>query len=168
MSGRFFLVIFLFSWNASVTALFAQSPAQPTGSTGPSAPSSTATSTPAGTASVAPAPTTSLVDSTDPRDLKEAIQILKGNYVRPDSLDEAELSRATFEGILARLGRGVILLPGPAKESTESASPFFGEVLEGHIGYVRLGGLTPTNLQALDKDLQSFESKKVDALIIDL
>ncbi len=168
MSGRFFLVIFLFSWHASATALFAQSPAKPVGPTATSAPSSAATSSPAATASVAPAPTKSVVDSTDPRDLKEAIQILKDNYVRPDSLDETELSRATFEGILARLGRGVILLPGPAKESGEPASAFFGEVLEGHIGYVRLGDLTRKNLEALDTGLKSFESKKIDAMIIDL
>ena len=47
----------------------------------------------------------------DPADLKEAIQLLKSNYIKPEALNETELNRATFEGILTRLGRGVVLLP---------------------------------------------------------
>ena len=170
MSGLLFLVIILFSLSATAP-VFAQSPAKPAGPTGTPASSPASTPlTPPPTVSVAPAPapTKSVVDSTDPRDLKEAIQLLKGNYVRPDLLDETELNRATFEGILSRLGHGVILLPGPAKESAESASPFFSEVLDGHIGYVRFGDLTRKNLEALDTDLKSFDSKKVDAIIMDL
>ena len=51
-----------------------------------------------------------LIDSMDSADLKEAIQLLKNNYIKPEALNETELSRAAFEGILARLGRGVVLL----------------------------------------------------------
>ena len=43
----------------------------------------------------------------DAADLKEAIQLLKNNYIKPETLNETELSRAAFEGILTRLGRGV-------------------------------------------------------------
>ncbi|HEY2615569.1 MAG TPA: S41 family peptidase [Chthoniobacterales bacterium] len=78
------------------------------------------------------------------------------------------MNRATLEGILARLGPGVILLSGSGAESAEPAAPFFGEVLEGHIGYLRFGAMVRPNLEALDLQLQTFAAKKVDAVVIDL
>src|SRR5437588_12169908 len=111
-----------------------------------------------------PSPTPSpksAVESMDANELKEAIQLLKNNYIKPEALNEAELSRATLEGLLVRLGRGVILLP----DSAETAAPaplFFGEILEGHVGYLRLGILERANLEGLDKHLQNFVAKKVD------
>ncbi len=104
----------------------------------------------------------------DSADLKEAIQLLKNNYIKPDALNETELTRATFEGILARLGRGVILLADSAAGPVETATPFFGEILEGHVGYLRIGALTRPNLEALDTNIQTFAAKKVDAVVIDL
>jgi C-terminal processing protease CtpA/Prc len=104
----------------------------------------------------------------DSADLKEAIQLLKNNYIKPEALNETELNRATFEGVLARLGRGVVLLSDHAAEPTEPAIPFFGEVLESHVGYLRLGALISPNLDALDAILKTFAAKKVDALVIDL
>ncbi len=92
----------------------------------------------------------------DSTDLKEAIQLLKNNYIKPQALNETELSRATFEGILTRLGRGVILLADSGAEPAEPATPFFGEILEGHIGYLRFGALVRPNLEALDTHLQTF------------
>ena len=104
----------------------------------------------------------------DSADLKEAIQLLKNNYIKPEAWNETELNRATFEGILTRLGRGVVLLSDSAAEPTEPAAPFFGEILESHIGYLRLGALIRPNLDALDANLKTFAAKKVDALVIDL
>ena len=104
----------------------------------------------------------------DPADVKEAIQLLKSNYIKPEALNEIELNRATFEGILTRLGRGVVLLADPASGASASEVPFFGEILEGHVGYLRLGALTRPNLDALDANLKTFAAKKVDALVIDL
>lgn len=143
------LLILLCGWNA-VGDLSAQSPAKPAGS-----PSATPT-------------TKALIDSMDSAELKEAIQLLKNNYIKPEALNETELSRATFEGILARLGRGVILLSDAAAEPAEPAAPFFAEILEGHIGYLRIGALTRANLDALDANLKTFAAKKVDAIVIDL
>src|SRR5205085_7444663 len=96
----------------------------------------------------------------DSTDLKEAIQLLKNNYIKPETLNETELSRATFEGILTRLGRGVILLSNSAAEPSEAAAPFYGEILEGHIAYLRFGALNRPNLEALDANLQTFAAKK--------
>ena len=150
----------LFGWGAAAN-LSAQSPAKLGGASPMPVPSVTP--------QTAPAPTTkSLIDSMDSADLKEAIQLLKNNYIKPEALNETELNRATFEGILTRLGRGVVLLSDSAAEPTEPAAPFFGEILEGHIGYLRLGALIRPNLAALDTNLKAFAAKKVDALVIDL
>src|SRR5947207_11186390 len=153
-------IVVLFGWGAAAS-LSAQSPAKPVAASPSPIPSVTPQ------AASAPA-AKSLVDSMDSADLKEAIQLLKNNYVNPEALNEAELNRATFDGILARLGRGVILLSDSAAEPTEPVAPFFGEILEGHIGYLRLGALTRLNLDALDTNLKTFAAKKVDALVIDL
>jgi C-terminal processing protease CtpA/Prc len=161
MSRRAFpFIAVLFGWSAAAN-LFAQSPAKPGGASPLPVPSVTP--------QTAPTPTTkSLVDSMDSTDLKEAVQLLKNNYIKPEALNETELNRATFEGILTRLGRGVVLLSDSAAEPTEPATPFFGEILEGHIGYLRLGALIRANLDALDANLKTFAAKKVDALVIDL
>ncbi|HSP44533.1 MAG TPA: S41 family peptidase [Chthoniobacterales bacterium] len=103
----------------------------------------------------------------DSADLKEAIQLLKNNYIKPESLNETEQSRAAFEGILTRLGRGVILLSNPNGEPPEPPAPFYGEILEGHVGYLRIGALNKANLDALDANLQTLPGKKVDAVVLD-
>src|SRR5207237_6311285 len=141
MSWCLLLVFAVLFWSASLT-FFAQSPAK---SVAPS-PSPVATATPQPTST----PTTkSLVDSMDSTDLKEAIQLLKNNYIKPEALNETELSRATFEGLLTRLGRGVVLLPSANADSTEPAAPFYAEILDGQVGYLRLGALAIRNLAAL-------------------
>src|SRR6266513_91912 len=158
MSRRFLLLsIAVVNWSA-VANLSAQPPAKASPSPPPAAPSP----------SLSPTPTTrALIDSMDSADLKEAIQLLKNNYIKPDALNETELSRAAFEGILTRLGRGVVLLSNASAEPAEAAAPFYGEVLEGHIGYLRLGALNRANLDALDANLQTFSAKKVDAVVLD-
>jgi hypothetical protein len=150
----FLLLLLLFAGSVAEN-LSAQSPAKP-GAT--SSPLASATPTPAARA---------LVDSMDSADLKEAIQFLKNNYIKPETLNETELGRAALEGILARLGRGVVLLPDSGAEPAEPAALFFGEILDGHIGYLRLGALNQANLEALDADLKTFASKKVDAAVLD-
>src|ERR1041385_2498721 len=141
-------------WIAAANS-FAQPPAK-------ASPSPSAVAEPSAT------PTTrALIDSMDSADLKEAIQLLKSNYIKPEALNETELSRAAFEGILTRLGRGVILLPNASADSGETATPFYSEVLDGHVGYLRLGVLNKANLDSLDTDLKNFATKKVDAVVLD-
>jgi hypothetical protein len=160
MSRRISLLVCTL-WVGVVMNLSAQPPAKESPSPAPAA-SATPVSTPT------PTPTTrSLIDSMDSADLKEAIQLLKNNYIKPDALNETELSRAAFEGILTRLGRGVVLLSNANAEPVEPAAPFYGEVLEGHVGYLRLGALNRANLDALDANLQTFPAKKVDAVVLD-
>lgn len=151
--------------------LLAQSPT-------PASPAPTQPVKPASIASSPPAaplpsptrkPTTrQLVDSLSPGDLQAVITLLKSNFTNPDAITDTELSRATVEGLMVRLPRGVILLPSKESAPLEAPSAFYDEVLEGHIGYLRLGSLSGANLQAMDKSLGNFAAKKVDALIIDL
>src|SRR4030095_9517597 len=114
-------------------------------------------------------PTTEdLVNSLGPPDLQAVITLLKSNFTNPDAITDTELNRATVEGLLIRLPRGVMLLPSKENAPLEASSAFYSEVLEGRIGYLRLGLLNGANLQALDKSLGNFAAKKVDALIVDL
>jgi hypothetical protein len=108
-----------------------------------------------------------LVDSLGPADLQAFITLLKANFTDPDAITDTELNRATVEGLLVRLPRGITLLAG--KESVPAAAPgaFYTELIAGR-GYVRLGSLNNANLQALDKALSGFAAKKVNDLIVDL
>jgi hypothetical protein len=120
-------------------------------------------------ATPSPSPTASpLIDSLQPADLQQVISILKNNFINPAALNEVELNRATLQGLMIRLGHGVILLPNSAAAQTETGRPLFSELLAGHIGYLRPGALTVGNLQAMDGALKAFATQKVDALIVDL
>jgi C-terminal processing protease CtpA/Prc len=127
--------------------------------------------TPSPTVSPKPSakPTTKeLIDSLTPNDLQEAVSLLKKNFTNPEAINETQLSRATIEGLITRLSPGLILLPDKNAAAAEIAGPFYSEILEKHIGYLRLGALNSANLQTVDKKLAEFAEKKVDALIVDL
>lgn len=131
-------------------------------------PAASPTTTPAPSISTpTPAPA-SLVDGMGAADLQQAVQLLKSNYINPDALNELELNRAMLTGLLTRLGPGALLLPQAAPAASEATNPFKGELLDGHIGYLRPGALTPPNLQAMDALLQSFAGKPPDAIVLDL
>jgi len=117
-----------------------------------------------------PTPTTAaLLNAMDSAEVQQAIGLLKNNFINPGALNEVELNRATLEGLMARLGHGVMLLPaGGSKEAMPAANAPYSEVLDNHIGYLRLGELSADNLKAMDGALKAFAAKKVDALVIDL
>src|SRR5436189_4847651 len=120
-------------------------------------------------ASPSATPTTEdLVNSLGPTDLQAVITLLKSNFTDPDAITDTELNRATVEGLLVRLPRGVMLLPGKDNSPTVAPSTFYSEIIAGHIAYLRLGSLNNANLQALDKSLNAFPAKKVNAVIVDL
>jgi len=154
-------------WRATIvisilatSAAFAQSPA-------PSSP-------PAPGKSVAPSPSPSatltreeLINSLSPADVQAAITLLKNNFTNPDAITETEMNRAMLEGLLTRQSHGLMLLPSREGAPAPDAV-FYSEIFEDHIGYLRLGALTNSNLKAMDKKLAEFSQKKVDALIVDL
>jgi Peptidase family S41 len=158
--SRFLLATFVIAVLGANLA--AQSPA-PT-SVPPTGPKSQVQPTPSPSAT----PTVEeLVDSLGPADLQAFMTLLKANFTDPDATTDTELSRATVEGLLVRLPRGITLLA--ATESNAAApSAFYSELIAGRTGYVRLGTLNNANLQALDKALSGFAAKKVNDLIVDL
>jgi C-terminal processing protease CtpA/Prc len=113
-----------------------------------------------------PANAQALIDSLAPADIDEAVRALKSNFIDPNALKDQEITRATLQGLLARLRGGVMLLSG--KESAETPAPFYSEVLANHIGYARIGSFTKENVTALDNALSNFAMKKVDAIVLDL
>jgi len=142
-------------------AIFAQSPAS--NSSSPMVTSARPSPSPAA------APTAEdLINSLGQADLQAVITLLKSNFTNPDAVTDTELTRATVQGLIARLPHGIMLLPGKESKPPDASSQLYSETLGGHIGYVRFGSLTTANLQALDKALSSFAGKKVDALIADL
>ena len=111
----------------------------------------------------------SQVDSLSAADLQQAISALRTNFVSPDALNDQEITRATLQGLISRLGRGAVLIAPTTDGAGQAAeSTAFSELLDNHIGYLRVGSLTNTNLQAVDKFLANFVTKKVDAVIVDL
>ena len=112
-------------------------------------------------------PGTDPVDGLDAVDLRRAIPLIQDHYVNPAAVSGAELNRATLDGLLRRLGHGVMLLPAhPA--ATPTPAPFYREIIDGHIGYLRPGDLSQSQLGELDTTLRGFAGKKVDAIVLDL
>jgi hypothetical protein len=144
--------------------LYGQSPS-------PSGAPTTTNSSPAKSPTALPAasPTTEqIINSLGEADLQGALSLLKSNFTSADAITDVELNRATLTGLLVRMPGGLMLLPSRQSSTPEPGSPFYSEIFEGHIGYLRLGELSNANLKELDKKLQEFAQKKVDAVIVDL
>ena len=131
----------------------------------PSPKPQTAGPTPQVTSSIPPKAS---IDSLAPAEIDEAIRLLKSNFIAPNALKDQEINRATLEGLLKRLQGGAIILAANASGNSNPAAAFYCEILNNHIGYVRIGSLTDNNLRELDKGLANFGAKKVDAMVIDL
>ena len=160
MISRIFLATLVIS--VAAANLTAQSPT-------PAAPLQTGPGTPAQPSpSPAATPTVEeLVNSLGAADLQAFLTLLKANFTDPEAITETQLSRATVEGLLVRLPRGITLSAG--KESAPAApNSFYSELINGRIGYVRLGTLNNANLQSFDKALTGFAAKKVNDLVVDL
>jgi hypothetical protein len=152
-----FLIFFICALG---TNLAAQSPAPTSaGQTGPKS-ASQPTPFPSATPTVE-----ELVNSLGPADLQAFITLLKSNFTNPDAITDTELSRATVEGLLARLPRGITIF---GKEGVPATAAFYSELIGGRTGYVRLGSLNNANLQALDTALNGFATKKINDLVVDL
>src|SRR5437016_4045704 len=165
----------MLNWTATTAIAFflaanllGQTPAP---SSAPTAKSSVATAkSPAPSASATPS-TEQIINSLGESDLQSAIALLKSNFTSPDAITDTELNRATLAGLLVRMPGGLMLLPPQARGESATPEPtaaFYSEVFDGHIGYLRLGALNSANLKEIDKNLQDFGAKKIDAVIVDL
>ena len=156
----------LISFCLAINAL-AQTP--PPNVVAPSRPAASARPSALASPSPSGSPTTEdLVNSLGPPDLQAVITLLKSNFTNPDAITDTELNRATVEGLIMRLPRGVMLLPARENAPPEAPTVFYSEIIGGHVGYVRVGSLNAANLQALDKSVANFAAKNVNALIVDL
>jgi hypothetical protein len=161
-----FTSLALISFFLTISAL-AQAPGPTV--TPPSRPAASARPSALASPSPSASPTTEdLVNSLGPADLQAVITLLKTNFTNPDAITDTELNRATVEGLIVRLPRGVMLLPAKENAPAEAPGVFYSEIIGGHIGYVRVGSLNAANLQALDKSLSNFAAKNVNALVVDL
>lgn len=106
------------------------------------------------------------VDSLSESDLKQALELLRSNYVRSSAFEETALNRATLQGLLERLGGGASIQSAGAEAPAET--PFRSEILDERIGYVRLGSLTKGHVAEFDAALGDFRAKKIGSLILDL
>src|SRR5207248_3584629 len=87
-------------------------------------------------------PTTEqVVNSLNPADLQAVIALLKSNFTNLDAITDTELNRATIQVLMDRLPHGVMLLPNRESASVAVPIAFYSEILDGHIGYLRLGSL---------------------------
>jgi hypothetical protein len=112
------------------------------------------------------------------RQTTEIISVLKSNYVDHDKLDEKLLNEATVTGILGALGRGAVIVT-PETPSTNGAKAADSEVkpsgplarvevIDPHIGYIRLADVTEGTPSALDAELKGFADAKVAGYVLDL
>lgn len=106
-------------------------------------------------------------DALSEDELRQVVEILRDNYLHPAALDETALARAGVQGLLDRLGTGARIFSA-ATNIDPKASQFRSEILNGTVGYLRLGALTPENLAALDGVLESFVPKPPVAAVLDL
>jgi hypothetical protein len=107
------------------------------------------------------------VDSLPPADVKEAIELLKKNYLNPNALTDSELDRATLQGLLSRIAPGGQLI-APAASGDGKPNAFYAEIIDNRIGYMRLGSLLKSNIDEMDSALGDFESKSLKSAILDL
>ena len=114
-----------------------------------------------------PLTTRAAIDSLSDADLDQVISLLKDNYINPDALSDDELKRATVQGIIDRLAPGASIAEAPAAGASQ-VSPFRAEIIDGRIGYARLGATTPGNVGELDAALQNFADKKLGSVVLDL
>ena len=157
MISRILLATFVLSVLGANLA--AQSPAPQTGAKSSAQPTPSPPATPT---------VEEVVNSLGPADLQAFMTLLKANFTDQDAITDTELNRATVEGLLVRLPRGITLLTSKESVTGFILGAFYSELIAGRTGYVRLGSLNNANLQALDKALSGFAGKKVSDVIVDL
>ena len=98
-------------------------------------------------------------------ELAQIIDLLRNNYTQPTNLTDAALARAGIQGLLDRLGTGARVY-SKVSPIPETPRPLRSEILDGNVGYLRLGSLS--DLGALDAALEQLSVKPPTALVLDL
>lgn len=101
-------------------------------------------------------------------DVTKAIAAIKERFLDGSRTTDAAMQRAMLEGVLLRFEPGATIIDTANRPPSPEGIPFLAEILDSHIGYVRLGSLEPNVLPQLDATLSSFSKDTVDSLILDL
>lgn len=107
------------------------------------------------------------IDALPEVDLKEFLNLLREHYLAPDKLDDITVLRATVQGLAERLSPG-ISIPLDAPAASLADRPFRSEVIDNKVGYLRLGVLDDSALDALDAALKGFRERYLRAAVLDL
>ncbi|MFV0415393.1 MAG: S41 family peptidase, partial [Chthoniobacterales bacterium] len=104
--------------------------------------------------------------STKPVDL--AVELLQKNFVTPSALQEQKLLQARLNGLIERLGSGADIVPSESTHKTDKLHDFLAEVLDGRVGYVRIGSMDSNELAQMDAVIKGLDEQKIHGLILDL
>ncbi|HEY5752646.1 MAG TPA: S41 family peptidase [Chthoniobacterales bacterium] len=113
-----------------------------------------------------PATTPSLIDQLTPGQIEAAINTIKSTGSQPEQLSSDALERAKLQGLLARLGETVRLVPKNADSSSPAPEGFHAQALPRGIVYLRLGDLNETNVKSMTAEFS--RNKKINGVILDL
>ncbi|MFV0337181.1 MAG: S41 family peptidase [Chthoniobacterales bacterium] len=108
------------------------------------------------------------IDVLNEAQLEQAVQLLQKNFVNPASLQKQKLLQARLNGLLERLGSGADIIPSGSVHEVTKPHDFLAEILDGRVGYVRLGSMDSSELVQMDTILKSLDEKKIRALILDI
>ena len=106
------------------------------------------------------------LEALDAAQIKLATETIRANHAEASALDETGMARATLRGLLEGLYPGAELTGGETPRP--EPSPFRAEILDGRVGYVRLGSIDPDNLAQLDAALKDFADEKAEGTVLDL
>lgn len=131
-------------------------------------PSPSPSASPSPTPSAPAQSTRQLINNLKDEDVEKALKALKEGFLDREKVEDKAVQRATLEGMIRRLAPGAYIIEESQKADAAPETPFLAEILDAHIGYLRVGALTKSSLAQLDSALESFSGKKIDAVILDL
>jgi hypothetical protein len=112
--------------------------------------------------------TRDLVGHLNQTGLQQVIEQLRSKYVNSNALTNQEINEATVEGLISKLGPGVIIETKADSEKVLPSRPFKSDLIEKQFGYVRLGSFAARDLAQLDDALTDLRAKGATGVILDL
>ena len=106
------------------------------------------------------------LEALDAGQIKLATETIRADHAEASTLDETRMARATLRGLIDGLHPGAELTGG--ETAKPEPSPFRAEILDGRVGYVRLGSIGTEGLVQLDAALKDFTEKKAEGVVLDL
>ncbi len=132
------------------------------------APAPTPEASPPATPSPPPPSRRQLLDGLSDEDVGKALEAVRKSFLDAGVASDAALRRSALEGLMVRFDPGVEILPGGQAAETPDPHSFLAEILDAHIGYVRLGAIDAAAMAQFESTLGSFPAAGVQALILDL